>query len=245
MGYGRNLTGYGAGPSQPLFSSFADRRHTPGEKYVTPDGRTFRYVQAGASALVVGNCIQAPAQDTDHDQNVVVTGTLGAYEITITTGSGSGALDLNEYAGGFLTIDTTPGLGYVYPIVSHPAIAASTNGIIKLAHPIQVALTTSSRATLFKNPYQGVIQHPVTTATNVALGGAIFPIAATEYGWIQSGGPGSALIAGTPAVGQPVTSVGAVAGALSVHSAELNIVAEMMVTGVDAKVLPVFWKIDC
>jgi hypothetical protein len=241
---GRNLTGYAAAPAQPLFSSSATRYHTPGTKFMTTDGRIFRYVKAGGSALVVGNAIQAPAQDTDHDQLTVVSGAINSDEITITTGSGNGALDANEYAGGFAVIDTTPGLGYAYPIAGHAAISASTNGVLKLAMPIQVALTTSSKVTLMKNPWEGVIQHPVTTATGVCLGGAVYPIAASEYGWIQSHGPGAALIAGTPAVGQPVTSVGAVAGALSVHSAELNVVAEMMVTGVDTKVLPVYWKVD-
>jgi hypothetical protein len=241
---GRNLTGYPTSPAQPLFSSSATQAHQLGEKFVTADGRSFRYVQAGGSALVVGDAIQARAQDADHDQLAVVTGAVGSYEITITTGASGGALDENEYAGGFAVIDTTPGLGYCYPIVGHAAIAALTNGILKLAMPLQVALTTSSKVTLMTNAYNGVIQHPVTTATNVCVGGAIYPIAASEFGWIQTGGPGAALILGTPGVGQPVTSVGATAGGLTVHSAELNIVAEMMVTGVNGKVLPVFWKID-
>lgn len=240
---GRNLTGPSTSPAQKLFSSSATARHALGERFVTADGRRFVYVKAGASALVVGNAIQARAQDADHDQLTVVTGAVGSTELTITTGSGGGALDANEYAGGFAVIDTTPGLGYAYPIVGHAAISASANGIINLAMPIEVALTTSSKVTLMTNAYDGVIQHPVTTATGVCVGGAIYPIAASEYGWIQTFGPGAALIAGTPGVGQPVTSVGAVAGALSVHSAELNSVAEMMVTGVDGKVLPVFWTI--
>lgn len=240
---GRNLTGSPISPAQALFSSSATARHMPGEQFVTGDGRRFRYVKNGASALVVGDAVQARAQDIDHDQLTVVTGTVGAFEITLTTGASGGALDANEYAGGFAVIDTTPGLGYAYPISGHAAIAALANGVIKLAMPLQVALTTSSRVTLMTNAYDGVIQHPVTTATNVCVGGAIYPIAASEFGWIQTFGPGAGLILGTPAVGQPLTSVGATAGGLTVHSAELNIVAEMMVTGVNGKVLPVFWKV--
>ena len=71
--------------------------------------------------------------------------------------------------------------------------------------------------------------------------GCIDIIAISEYGWIQTHGPGAALIAGTPAVGQPVTNVSSVAGSLAVHSAELPTAAEMMVTGRDGKILPVFW----
>lgn len=235
----------GQAAAQPLFSSSATQFHELGVK-ATFAGRSFRYVQAGASALVVGNALQSRVQDTDHDDITCRVTAIGDRSLLITTGSGNGALDENEYADGYAVIDTTPGLGYTYRIRAHAAIAASTNGelILEDGETVQVALTASSKITLVANPYKAVIQHPVTTASNTCIGGAIYPIAASEYGWAQTGGVGAALIAGTPAVGQPVTSVGAVAGALSVHSAELNNVAYMMVTGRDGKVLPVYWLID-
>lgn len=235
----------GQAVAQPLFSSSATKYHELGFKAVG-GGRSFRYVLAGATALVVGNALQSRVEDTDHDNVAVRATALGATSLLITAGSGGGALDENEYADGFAVIDTTPGLGYAYHIKGHAAIAASADGALVLDdnETVQVALTTSSKITLAANPFKAVIQHPVTTATNVCVGGAIYPVVAAEYGWIQTGGPGAALIAGTPAAGQPVTSTGAVAGALSVHSAELNAPAEMMVTGRDGKVLPVFWKID-
>lgn len=220
--------------------------HGIGQLGRTKDGRLFRYVENGGVALVVGNAIQAPAQDTDHDQLTCRVTAAGATALLMTTGAGGGALDANEYAEGFAIIDTTPGLGYCYRISDHAAIAASTDGTINLVpeDAIEVALTAASRVTLVQNPYKNVVQHPVTTATNVCVGGAVYPIALDRFGWIQSGGVGAALIAGTPAVGQPVTSVSSVAGSLAVHSAELNHAADMLVTGVDAKVLPVFWRLE-
>ena len=233
----------GGAVGQSLYSSSATAAHTPGTlAYSVVGGRKFRYVKCGATALVVGNCIQAPAEKTNHDQLTPSAAAIGAEQITVTLGAT--AVTANQYAGGQAVIDTTPGEGYAYTIKGHPAADASATVVLTLETPIIVALTTSSRVTIAPNPYNLVIQHPVTTATGVALGGAVFIIVANEYGWIQSGGPGAALIAGTPGVGQPVTSVGAVAGALSVHSAELNSVATMMVTGVDAKILPVMWEID-
>lgn len=231
---------------QPAFSSSATALHKIGQQAVTGDGRKFRYVLAGAVALVVGNALQAPVEDTDHDNITCRATAAGETALLITTGSGAGALDANEYAEGYVVVDTTPGLGYVYKISDHAAILASTNGAINLLKEdaIQVALTSASRITLVQNPYKNVIQHPVTTATNICIGGAVYPITAAEYGWIQSGGPGSGLIAGTPAAGQPVTSVGAVAGALTVHSAELNHVADMLVTGRNTITCPVNWRCD-
>ena len=220
--------------------------HGLGAKGEAAGGRKFRYVKAGGTALVVGNALQAPAEDADHDDITVRATAAGATSLLITTGASGGALDANEYNEGFAVIDTTPGLGYVYRIKSHLAIAASTNGALELEDDdsIQVALTTSSKVTLVQNPYKNVIQCPVTTATNTCVGGAVAPITAAYFGWIQTGGPGAALIQGTPAKGQPVTSTASAAGALAVHSAELSNVAYMMVTGRDGKVLPVFWQLD-
>jgi len=240
------MPNFSGGAFTPGFSSSATALFAVGQKAEASDGRKYRYVKVGGTALVVGNALQAPAQDADHDDVTVRATDAGATSLLITTGSGGGALDLNEYQDGYAVIDTTPGHGYIYKIKSHLAIAASTNGQLELypEDAVQVALTASSKVTLVKNPYKGVIQTPVTTATNTCVGGCIYPIAANEFGWIQTGGPGAALIAGTPAVGQPVTSTSSAAGSLAVHSAELSNVAYMMVTGRDGKVLPVFWLLE-
>lgn len=231
--------------AQPIFSSSSTALHALGEKKEGPDGRVFRYVLAGASALVVGNALQSPVQDVDHDAIAVRATSAGATALLITTGASGGALDVNEYEGGYAVIDTTPGLGYAYKIKDHLAIAASTDGTLNLfpEDAVQVALTTSSKVTLVSSPYRKVIQSPVTTATGMCVGGAVYPITAAEYGWAQCWGIGAALIDGTPANGQPVVNVAAAAGALAVHSAELPTAAHMMVTGRDGKVLPVFWLI--
>lgn len=231
---------------QPAFSSSATPLHKIGQQAITGDGRKYRYVLAGASALVVGNALQATVEDVDHDDITCRATAAGDTALLITTGSSGGALDVNEYAEGYAVVDTTPGLGYCYKIKDHAAIAASTNGALNLypEDAVQVALTSSSRVTLVANPYKNVIQHPVTTASGVCVGGAIYPITAAQYGWIQTAGLGGGLIAGTPGVGQPVTSVGATAGALTVHSAELNHVADMAVTGRSGKVCPVVWRCD-
>lgn len=241
------LTGdNGTAISGDAFASSTTAKHTVGMGAKTDDGRTFRYVKAGIVALVVGNALQSRIEDVDHDNIAVRITAAGALDLLVTAGASGGALDAQEYAGGFAVIDTTPGLGYIYEVDSHPAIAALANGTIRLedADGIQVALTALSKVTLVNNPYDEVIQHPVTTATGVCVGGCVYPIGANEFGWIQSRGVGAALIDGTPGAGQPVTSTASAAGALAVHSAELNVAAEMLVTGRTGKVLPVFWLRD-
>ena len=239
-----HLTGMdGTAVGQAAFSSSATAKHQVGYKARSDDGREFTYVKNGAVLLVVGDALQQRIEDVDHDNITVRVTAAGAVSLLITTGASGGALDANEYSMGFAVIDTTPGLGYIYRVTNHAAIAASTDGALTLddEDAIQIALTTDSKVTLVNNPYDEVIQCPVTTASGVCVGGCIYPIAVSEFGWIQNYGPGAALIKSTPAVGQPVTNVSSTAGSLAVHSAELPTVAEMMVTGRDGKVLPVFW----
>ncbi|HEY3220330.1 MAG TPA: hypothetical protein VGJ80_06340 [Gemmatimonadales bacterium] len=240
-----NLSGSSAA-ARGTFSSSSTQEHHLGQYLETKDGRGFRYALAGAVALVAGNALQNRVEESTHDALVVVTGAANATTITLTTEAASGALDANEYADGLAVIDTTPGEGYSYHILSHPAVLASSNGVITLYpdDPIQVALTTSSRVTLIFHPYSKVIQFPVTTATGVCVGIAPYPIAIAEYGWVQTHGLCGALIAGTPAIGAQVTAVGAVAGALSIISGTLPLVGHMADTGRDTKICPVFLNID-
>lgn len=219
-----------------------------GTKMVTRDGRVFRYVKAGASALVVGNVIQAPAQITTHDQLTPAAAAIGATTITPTLDATNAVVE-NQYAEGWAVIDTTPGEGYAYPIASHPAAAASAAVALKLPADakVQVALTTSSRVTLTPNPYKGVIQCPVTTLTGAIVGVAVAPIAASNYGWVQIEGACGVLIAGTPAVGAAVGVPATAAGAVVIDGAAtsgLFVVGRMMVTGVDGKILPVLLSIS-
>jgi hypothetical protein len=232
-----NLTADPEAYSQQLFSSSATQQAQLGQRAVTSDGRTFRYCLVGAADLVVGNVIQSAAEVANHQQLTPVAAAIGATSITVALGAT--AATANQYAGGWAIIDTTPGLGYAYPILSHPAAALSTSVVLTLPpdSPIQVALTTSSRVSLQANPYSGVIQAPITTLTGAVVGVACYPITAAQYGWIQVQGPAAVLIAGTPAVGSAVVSPGSAAGAVVVDgaAAATEVIGAMMVTGVDGK----------
>lgn len=228
---------------QDLYSSSATQGAPLGTRVTDGAGQSYRYVKAGASALVVGNVLQAPAQITTHDQLTPAAAAAGATSITVTLDATNAVVE-DQYAEGFAIVDTTPGLGYAYPIKSHPAAAASAAVVLQLDLPVQVALTTSSRVTLVPNRYKGVIQSPVTTLTGAVVGVATYPIAAGEFGWIGTGGILPTLIAGTPGVGLAVVVPGTSAGCVVVDgaAAATEVVGSMVVTGVDGKVLPVRWN---
>ena len=237
----------GAYTTGNVFSFSATRQAELGAQMFTRDGRAFRYVKAGAADLVVGNVIQAPAQVTTHQQLTPAVAAVGARTITVTLGA-TNAATANQYAGGWAIVDTAPGLGYAYPIASHPAAAGAATCVLTLQPDalVQVALTAVSRISLVPNPYSAVIQSPVTTLTGSVVGVAVSPIPATQYGWVQTSGPGAVLVAGTPGVGLAVVVPGTAAGCVVVDgaAAATKVVGTMMVTGVDGKVQGVWLDIQ-
>jgi hypothetical protein len=216
----------------PLYQSSATKTHNLGERFVTSDGRVFRYAKAGAVDLVAGNWIQSPAQLANHQNIAVAAAAIGATEITVTLGAT--AATANQYAGGQAVVTITPGLGQAINILGHPAAALSTTLVLTLAEPLRVALTTSTRIDLIPNPYNGVIQVPVTTLTGAVMGVATYIIPATEFGWLQRSGPAGALIAGTPGVGLGVGFPTSAAGAAVIDDAAtagFHTVGTMLSTG--------------
>lgn len=223
---------------QADFVSSTDKIHRIGARAESDDGRVFRYVKAGAADLVAGNVIQSPAIVANHLANTPPAVAIGAKEFTYTPGATLGTAA--QYEDGFLQVDTTPGNGYTYGVASHAAFASATAFTLKLKDPIQVALTTSSRVGLIANPYNGVIQLPVTTATGTIVGVAGYIITAGQYGWIQTWDLASVLTTGTPALGAMVLGPGTAAGAAQVVVAAGNlivgqVIGHMAQVGVDGK----------
>lgn len=240
-----NITGPLQLAAGQILSSSSVKQYKLGQEALDAIGRRYRYVKAGASALVRGNMIQASAQDTAHQQLTPSAAAIGAVQIVATLGASAAAENL--YADGLAIIDTTPGLGQQPLISGHAAVASA--GVITLnlykEDALLVALTTSSRVSLQRNLYDGVIQSPVTTLTGAVVGVAVHPIAAGEYGFIGVEGVFGVLVAGTPGVGLAVVVPATAAGAVVVDGAAsaTQVVGSMCVTGVDGKVQAVNLKL--
>lgn len=221
-----NIASHPVALAKDFYTSDANQQHPLGTKGIAEDGRVFRYCLAGASNLVAGNCIQSIAIVTAHLANTPPAVAAGATSFVYTPGAATGVA--NQYAEGWLQVDTTPGNGYVYGVRSHPAIASSTAFTLTLKDddPIQVALTTASRVGLLANPYRSVIQMPATTATGSLVGVAAYVITAAQYGWIQTAGLASPLISGTPALGAMMVSPSGTAGAAVVIDTTVLVTAQ-------------------
>ena len=213
----------------PASTDEVDPQISLGARYVAPDGRAYRYARAGSSALVAGNLLQAPAEDTG-DQNIAGTVTaVGATEIT----TAAMTVTANQYTGGYVTVTVTPGLANTYKIKSHAAYTAAAATFL-LEEPILVALTATSRLDFVPNPYNGVVAAPTTAASSL-VGVAVNDITASRYGWIQVAGPCSVLndAAGALTVGVAVMRSSSVTGAVRLQTAGNPQVGDAM-TGIDS-----------
>lgn len=227
---------------QPLMSSSSDQAHQLGTKAVSADGRVFRYVKAGAVALVPGKLQQGPAIVANH-QNIAVAAAAAAGATSVTVTLGATAATANQYANGFLVINDAAGEGHTYKIVSHPAADASASLVLTLDDAIIVALTTSSEACLIANQYNGAIVAPASP-TGPDLGVAIYPVAIGEFGWVQTRGVVSCLSDGTPAAGSMLSRSNAVAGAVETGVLAQGFVGNAVQAGVDTEYRAINLQLD-
>lgn len=229
--------------ARDLYSSNAEKQQTLGARGEDKFGRKFRYVKAGGTALVVGNVLQSPARDTQFTGLAVPAAVaIGATTLVLTNGTTTTTAD--QFKGGIAVVSESTGIGQQFIIAGNTVATSGAALTITLEDSVRVALTTSSKVTLYMNAYNGVIVSP-TTRTGKTVGGAIYPIAAGEYGWIQTGGFGAALSDATvAAVGEGLSPSTTTAGCVTKQVTLLENIGTAPILGVSAKVSPIFWAID-
>ena len=193
-----------------------------GATMALPDGRIFRYVENGGTAIAEGLVVASEAPTAHHSQDrPITTGATGSNPavgdttIAITLAGTAAAKDL--YAEGYLFLnedDTTP--HEMYKIKGHPAIASSGTGIFTIDEPdgFQTAITAGTDvAGLIKSPYKDLVVAPAAVAGRF-VGVTCADLEANYFGWVQVAGLASVKIDGTPAFGTLVGASGTHAGQL-------------------------------
>jgi hypothetical protein len=172
---------------QELYNQSATPLHRLGQLGLDEYGNKYRYAKAGGTALVTGNLLQEPAEDTQFVSMAVPAAVaIGETEITVTNGTTT--VTDGMFNEGTLVISVTPGIGQQFRIVSHTTGTSGASITYTVDRPLKIALTTSSKVTVRKNAYNGVIQYPASTQTGGAVGVALYAMTASYYGWIQTGG---------------------------------------------------------
>lgn len=183
----------------------------------TPDGRIFRWGQAGAVALAPGKVNVTPAVVANHQNRTTTAADIGAFTVGVNVGATAATAD--QYAGGFLTVNDATGEGISYLIEGNSAAAGSDVLTVALAEAVKVALVAStSEATLHVNPYSGLVIAPGAIAHHVA-GVNNVTIAISNYGWFQVSGYCAILSDGVIAKGAVGIVSDAVNGAVETEVA--------------------------
>lgn len=171
-----------------------------GQQAFTPDGRTFRYaLNSTAATLAAGVVVQSAVQTqssiyADALQAALANGVgatiaTGITTIALTT-VGNSAVDANFFQDGYLYVKVGPGAG-AYAIKQHTSASSATGMNIELYAGDKidrVAHTTATRYALQKNLYSDVVVAPVA-ATGTPLGIAQTSVPASNFFWLQTGGP--------------------------------------------------------
>lgn len=222
-----------------------------GSRATTGDGRDFRLVQAGASALIVGQLVQNAAPAANLIDVAALAVAAGATTATLTISTGT-AIVAGAISGGYFTTYGTVanGGGQSLKISSNTATTSGGTSItFTLEDAPSIAITTSATVTIVPPTYSGIIQTPATV-TGKPVGIALMVgnnasttlngLPASYYGWVQVKGVANALIAGTPAIGTGLSAPNSgTAGALQVTAATLMDIATNLKTGVDGRYGPV------
>lgn len=229
--------------AQEIYSESSTQLMPLGTKCVTSDGRAFRYVKVGGTALVAGKLYDGAATVDNHQNLTCAAASIGDTSVTVTLGGT--AATANQYAGGVLIINDQTGQGYTYAIKSHPAQATTTGDLaVALEDPIIEALDTTSQASLTYNQYNGVIIH-AATETGVAVGVAVYDVTEAYYGWLQTRGPVSLLQdASTGSAGQAVAASTTTDGSGTVGTGVLAPIGTYIDDGTSTEYNPVFLTID-
>lgn len=241
------------------FNTSTQQQHQLGALIELADRRAFRYARAGATALSAGKIDTAPIQKTNHqNQAVQAAAAIGVNTVSLTLGA-TASTD-NEYAEGYFSVGLTPGQGHVYKISYQPATSSAGTQSLTLFDNIQVALTTSSKASLIHNSHNGTVEgttqtvRPAGVPMTPVTGTVSTPTSATyvpQHYWGQTSGVASVLNDQAIALGSWLTMSASVSGAVIAMSGTYATalltpkVGEMTIkVGVDTQYEPVFLSID-
>lgn len=181
-----------------------------GSKMVVEDGRTFRWTEAGSTALVVARSHQSEIPVTANQANQAIDTLTASDNVFILTGIGStnvsfGANDLKD---GYVHIDSAANLNPLWQIVSNTAITASAaTGTITIGTKLVDDVASGEQVSFCKNPWKDVII-AASAPTAMPVGVSVVVVAANGFGWLATGGAVRCLVDDAVLEGdQVVTSV--------------------------------------
>jgi hypothetical protein len=203
------------------------QRQVLGAEMAFADGRKYRYVENGGTALEEGKVVSSEAPEAQHDEDLpVATTAAGSSSVTVTLGSVDAAKNL--YAEGYLFFNkptlSTVGSRVFYKIKSHPQADAAATLALTLDEPdaTVIAVTNGTEtAGLIKSPYKDIVVAPAAIVGRY-VGVTACQVAANYFGWVQVAGLSVVAMDGTNAMGTLVGSSGTHAGSMIAVGADVT-----------------------
>ena len=178
-------------PLEDIYQQSAEQQYELGDRLALDDGRVFRYAKAG-EALVAGRLKQSAATggNTTEQVNMAVAVASVVNKNSVTLTADTDAITANQFKDGYLVVysgTASQGGGQTYKIESNGAASAAGNFSVITYEPHKVAISTSAKASVCKNPYDSVIIYP-TTSTGMPVGVPLIAVSANYYCWLQTWG---------------------------------------------------------
>ena len=209
-----------------VFDTSTTPKYTVGLGFVRGDGAKFRYGHIGA--IVAAGAVVATDVSESGQPSVIKAGALVANltkkgNETMNPGAiGSRYMQLvitataDQFAGGYVTVNSGTGFGFTYHIRGNDATSAIVTGNthLELYEPVQVAIDSNSQVSIAGCPYANL--EGATATDKVPAGVSLQNQSASSYGWLQTHGIVAALqdvTIGT--VGKPVFLSSNTTGAVS------------------------------
>lgn len=170
-----------------------------GQPAWTPDGRMFRYAQAGGT-LVAGRITEALAITANYANRAITTSAAANQNlVTVVLGTTATA---DQFLGQWLVVNDNTGQGQgSYYITGNTAATAgnSNTTVLTLRGNLNVAISSTATATdvtIIPSTYSSVIEH-TAVITLVTAGAPVIAITSGNYHWEQTAGMASILSDGT------------------------------------------------
>lgn len=221
-------------PEQGIREASAVQNYALGAAKVFGFGtELFRYGLAGGADCDIAELHQSALLAAEIDLVPLAAYGIGTRIIGVTT---VGAVNANEYAGGWIWVNAGTGIGECLRILSHPATAGAAACLFTCLDGLTAAFVVANTVcSLMRNPYANVIITPTPPTTHL-VGVPRVTIPTTEFGWFQRRGPAVVLIdaaASAPPAVNNLVSPGAVTDGSVMQYAfatGLSIVGETMRT---------------
>lgn len=170
---------------QSIFESSSAPMADLGSRKVVGD-RVFRYAKYGTGvSAAAGDLIQMRAVDANLINVVASTSfTPGSKVVRVYSAT---ALSRDDFAEGYLWVQSGTHPGITYKIKTHEAIPTTSIGNVYLYDAIATTCSGANKFSMVISPYKNVSR--CTAVNNAVVGAAPIAVTTGDYFWMQTWGP--------------------------------------------------------